>query len=238
VAPAVRDVVDHERTAGEAPTSDAPPGPESAVVTQTEPPAQPAVPTPYDGHRFSDERVWDESTRPGAPVVDGEQVYSAAGGSDGQHLIDVHDNLRSELARLRDLVGQVAAGSRSVGEARDLISTLTMRQNNWTLGTYCETYCRIVTVHHTLEDRGMFPRIRQADAGLATVVDRLAEEHEAIAGVLDRVDRALVDLVADPDRLDDVQRAVDLLTDTLLSHLSYEERVLVEPLARLDLGLV
>jgi hypothetical protein len=27
--------------------------------------------------------------------------------------------------------------------------------------------------------------------------------------------------------------AVDLLTDTLLSHLSYEERELVEPLARL-----
>jgi hypothetical protein len=28
---------------------------------------------------------------------------------------------------------------------------------------------------------------------------------------------------------------VDLLTDTLLSHLSYEERELVEPLARLGL---
>ena len=30
-----------------------------------------------------------------------------------------------------------------------------------------------------------------------------------------------------------LREAVDLLTDTLLSHLSYEERELVEPLARL-----
>jgi hypothetical protein len=33
-----------------------------------------------------------------------------------------------------------------------------------------------------------------------------------------------------------LQAAVDLLSDTLLSHLSYEERELVEPLARLGLG--
>jgi hypothetical protein len=44
--------------------------------------------------------------------------------------------------------------------------------------------------------------------------------------------------VARPGELADVRRAVDLLADALLSHLSYEERVLVEPLARLDLRLV
>ena len=33
-----------------------------------------------------------------------------------------------------------------------MINTMTMRQNNWTLGAYCESYCRIVTGHHTLED--------------------------------------------------------------------------------------
>jgi hypothetical protein len=32
--------------------------------------------------------------------------------------------------------------------------------------------------------------------------------------------------------LDDVQHAIDLLTDTLLSHLAYEERELIGPLAR------
>ena len=36
-----------------------------------------------------------------------------------------------------------------------------------------------------------------------------------------------------PAAVAEVQAAVDLLTDALLSHLSYEERELVEPLARL-----
>jgi len=48
----------------------------------------------------------------------------------------------------------------------------------------------------------------------------------------------MVGLVGRPGDLGEVQAAVDLLSDTLLSHLSYEERELVEPLARLDLGLV
>jgi hypothetical protein len=36
-----------------------------------------------------------------------------------------------------------------------------------------------------------------------------------------------------PGDFERIQRAIDLLSDTLLSHLSYEERELVEPLARL-----
>ena len=55
-----------------------------------------------------------------------------------------------------------------------------------------------------------------------------------IADLLERVDRAMVALVAaDPTGSARVAAAMDLLTDALLSHLSYEERELVEPLARL-----
>jgi DNA invertase Pin-like site-specific DNA recombinase len=65
------------------------------------------------------------------------------------------------------------------------------------------------------------------------VIDRLQEEHVAIHEVLERLDRALVAFVAGPDGAKQLNSAVDLLTDTLLSHLSYEERELVEPLSRL-----
>jgi hemerythrin-like domain-containing protein len=111
---------------------------------------------------------------------------------------------------------------------------MTIRQNNWTLGTFCETYCRTVTQHHMLEDRSVFPHLRRSDPQLAPVIDRLHEEHEAIHDFLEQVDRALVALVAaEGDGIDRVNQAMDLLTDALLSHFSYEERELIEPLARL-----
>ncbi|MFD0655653.1 hemerythrin domain-containing protein [Thermocatellispora tengchongensis] len=131
---------------------------------------------------------------------------------------------------------QVLAGAMDPGVARSHINTMTMRQNNWTLGTYCETYCRLVTVHHTLEDQSLFPHLRRADSRLAPVIDRLQAEHHAIHGVIERVDRALVSFVSAPDGAKELRAAVDLLTDTLLSHLSYEERELVEPIARLGMG--
>ncbi len=40
------------------------------------------------------------------------------------------------------------------------ISAMTLRQNDWTLGTYCQTYCRVVTMHHSIEDQAMYPRLR------------------------------------------------------------------------------
>jgi hypothetical protein len=154
----------------------------------------------------------------------------------GRHLVDVHDHLRGELERLRDLVAHVTSGDLSPGDARSHIATMTVRQNNWTVGTYCASYCRLVTTHHTLEDVSVFPHLRDAEPGLAPVLDRLQEEHLVIQEVLDRVDRALVDVVTTPDGAEGLRDAMDLLTDTLLSHLSYEERELVEPLARHGLG--
>ena len=50
--------------------------------------------------------------------------------------------------------------------------------------------------------------------------------------MIDSVDRALVGYINQPDDLTELQDVTDLLTDTLLSHLAYEERELIEPLAR------
>ncbi len=152
--------------------------------------------------------------------------------------MEVHDYLRAELDQVRDIVRQVREGHTSVGQARSVINTMTMRQNNWTLGAYCESYCRIVTGHHTNEDRGMFPHLLRADPSLEPVVTKLEEDHEVIAGLLDALDRALVALVGDPGYGSDGQRALDALSDaldqlteSLLTHLSYEEEALHDPLA-------
>jgi hypothetical protein len=191
------------------------------------------VPTPPPVVKRSAVQVLDESGRPAGPALDRSRTYTPYQLQSGQHLIDVHDHLRAELEQVRDLVEQVAAGTLGVGAARSHINTMTMRQNNWTLGTYCEAYCRLVTTHHSLEDASLFPQLRRADPALVPVVDRLQEEHTVIHDVLEGVDKALVALVDGSGDIDGLRAAVDLLDDTLLSHLSYEERELVEPLARL-----
>jgi hypothetical protein len=189
--------------------------------------------TPDDGIRRSARRLWDETLRPSGPAPDPERSYTPSEQAAGRHLIDVHDHLRAELEQLRGLVQQVTTGTLDAGGARSAIATMTMRQNNWTVGAYCASYCRLVTTHHGLEDQALFPRLRDADPRLEPVVARLQEEHLVIHDVLERVDRALVGFVGGPDGAAQLRDAVDLLTDTLLSHLSYEERELVEPLARL-----
>lgn len=222
VAPAVREAVERERARG--------PRPKALAAERLG-----VTPTPDDGVRLSPERLWDEAARPRGPAPDPGAAYSPAGRVHSQQLVDIHDHLRSELSRVRSLVHQVAEGVVDAGAARSEINTMTMRQNNWTMGAYCESYCRFVTLHHTLEDRTLYPQLRRGDARLAPVLDRLTEEHHVIHGVLERVDAALVATVADPTRITDLRAEVDLLTDTLLSHLSYEEHELVEPIARLSL---
>jgi hypothetical protein len=240
VVPAVRELVAAERAghgsravAREAGIADA--GTTDAGTTDA---ALGVDPTPDSGVRLSAERLWDESQRPRGPRPPVGAEYSATGRAAAQELAAVHNHLRGELSQLREMIGQVAVGSLDPGTARSEIAKLTMRQNQWTVGAYCESYCRLVGMHHTLEDQALFPGLRSLDQRLAPVVDRLHAEHLAIAGVLERVDAALVALVTSPATgMSDLRSAVDLLTDTLLSHLSYEEGELVEPLGRLGPAL-
>ena len=59
------------------------------------------------------------------------------------------------------------AGALDAGRARSLINAMTLRQNDWTLGAFCQSYCRLVTTHHSIEDASMFPHLRTADDALA-----------------------------------------------------------------------
>ena len=133
VAPAVRDLVAAERGTPTASLT------KSSPVTLTPPPSEDTfavVPTPDDGTRRSTTQVWDESGRPRGPAREPDRTYTPRQQAEGQHLIDVHDHLRGELDQVYDLIDQVAAGTLDAGAARSAINEMTMRQNNWTLGTY------------------------------------------------------------------------------------------------------
>jgi alkanesulfonate monooxygenase SsuD/methylene tetrahydromethanopterin reductase-like flavin-dependent oxidoreductase (luciferase family)/hemerythrin-like domain-containing protein len=258
VAPAVRELVQAERarrasapavsrSASGLPAGTRPTAPLDATPPAATSPASHAIPlavqpTPDSDRRLSPSLPWREDDRPVTTKPD-DAAYTPAQQATPQHLVDVHDHLRTELTQLREIIDQVRRGLLSVGQARSVINTMTMRQNNWTLGAYCESYCRIVTGHHTLEDRSIFPHLRRRQPSLTHVIDRLEQEHHVIADVLEQVDEALVGIVgadgygiAGREALDELQRTVDLLTDALLSHLSYEERELVHPLAQHGFG--
>ena len=108
---------------------------------------------------------------------------------------------------------------------------MALRQNDWALGAFCARYCACGRPPHA---RGppVFPHLRRSDAG-AGAGDRPAgggapRDHDASRASTRRSSPTTHE--GDFTR---VEQALDLLTDALLSHLSYEEWELVEPLARL-----
>jgi hemerythrin-like domain-containing protein len=152
-------------------------------------------------------------------------------------LVNVHAHLRSELEQIREVVAEVAAGHSTAALARSLINEMSMRQNYWSLGAFCATYCRVLTIHHAIEDSNLFVDLRSRDESLGPVIERLSEEHEVVAAVITRLDAALVAMVEDPQNLGAVQDELDRLTDVLLSHLDYEEAELLGPIARLGIRI-
>lgn len=180
--------------------------------------------------RHSARSVLDEASRPHAAEPAADVTFHAA--PVAAHLVEVHDYFRADLARVRETLRQVADGAADVGTARGQLAEVTRRANAWALGGLCQGYCQVLAHHHTLESEGIFPHLRRRQADLGAVLDRLHEEHEVIHHLLDDVDAALVALARDPGDLGPITAAVDLLTDSLLSHFAYEEQELVAPLAR------
>ncbi len=191
------------------------------------------TPTPDDGTRLSARDAWDETARPQRTASGPDVAYSRRGRLVGKHLIDVHDMLRAELSQLRDILGQVRDGAMTPGAARSELNDMALRQNDWTLGAFCSRYCGAVAQHHGLEDDAIFPHLARTDPSLGPVIDRLADEHLVIHDAIQAIDRALVEHINHPEDYEPIQAAIDFLTDALLSHLSYEEHQIVEPLARL-----
>jgi alkanesulfonate monooxygenase SsuD/methylene tetrahydromethanopterin reductase-like flavin-dependent oxidoreductase (luciferase family)/hemerythrin-like domain-containing protein len=245
VAPAVREIVAAARSrmsdgssANGLETRHATPTIISAAESQTSQVATEhdrlgVTPTPDDGTRLAAAAAWDESTRPHRPPATPDVTYSDAGRLVGQQLVNVHDILRAELTELREILANVRDGALQATDARSGLSDMALRQSDWTVGAFCSRYCGRVAQHHGVEDESVFPYLARAEPALAPVIQRLTDEHLVIHEAIQLVDAALVREISNPADRDAIQDAIDFLTDALLSHLSYEEREIVEPLARL-----
>jgi alkanesulfonate monooxygenase SsuD/methylene tetrahydromethanopterin reductase-like flavin-dependent oxidoreductase (luciferase family) len=242
VAPRVRDLVAADRArkpeeqggANTAAAAGKPTRPQRLVQAEA---VRPPEPTPPPVKQFSGKRMWDESERPARGARDADEEYTALGRRISEHFVSVHDYLRSELESLRDVAAQVLAGEMDPGQARSALNAMSLRQNEWTLNAYCARYCGTVTQHHSIEDASILPHLRHSEPALAPVLDRLSQEHVDIHHLISEIDRAMVRYVTEPaagGRL--LHDAIDLLTDSLLSHLSYEERELLPAITRYGLA--
>ena len=189
------------------------------------------VPTPL-GPRLTQAQLWDEAERPARTAPPHAAEYTTRGRAAARSLKMIHDHLRRELETIRDLVEQVVSGDLGAHEAQLGLGQMSVRQNNWALGAYCASYCRLVAAHHGGEDTEIFPNLRWREPALAPVLDRLAREHVLIHELLDAVDAGLVALVSGDGGVEQMRGTVDTLSDALLSHLAYEESQLLEAFAR------
>lgn len=148
----------------------------------------------------------------------------------GQRLIEVHDHIREETRKLQAVVGSVIQGREPVDAARSALEALSLRQNYPGLGGFCSGYCELLTLHHTLEDRQVFPGLAAIHSELKPVLKQLYAEHEVVAELIRILDEVLAASAQDDEARRHLQTVTAALADQLLSHLVYEESQLVNVL--------
>lgn len=136
----------------------------------------------------------------------------------------IHQMLRNDLTVCRELAADVAAGASS-DAVRERIAEMRESSPLSTLQVNCLYHCRVVHMHHGIEDADMFPAPRRSNPDLKAVVDRLEFDHRAISTLLDEVESAARDLdaMSTNDVRDQLVTALRDLATRLLEHLAYEE---------------
>ena len=122
------------------------------------------------------------------------------------HLTKVHDELRAELAAVREGLGS----SRTLG-----------RQ----LARHCLSFCGAMHAHHHNED-SVFDLLEQQFPDLSDALDRMRREHKVVARTVEELE-ALLTSDAAPEIL---RTEVDRLAARLEEHFAYEEGQLIPAL--------
>lgn len=118
----------------------------------------------------------------------------------GDELVRIHDRLRADLRRLR-------AGGTEAGRP---------------LAVHCLAFCDALTRHHTGEDVGAFPALAAQFPELAPVLQKMAEDHVLIAGIVTRVEELGQELAGGGSPA--LTAELDGLAAIMESHFAFEER--------------
>ena len=178
----------------------------------------------------------DDNTRPKADQL---EITSDRQRDGGRHLKMIHDHFRDHMNLLRKVLDKVELGEATPEELRDQTEALPMLNNYRRFGNLCGQHCRIIEMHHTIEDQALFPILKQKNNSLKLVVDRLIAEHEIVHELLVRLVDASNLLVRDPvpDNFASARELYESFEGVLLSHLGYEEEEIGDAIGFYDIGI-
>jgi len=164
----------------------------------------------------------DDTTRPTVPRLENlTRAQQAA----GEHLKEIHDLLRANVASIETLIRRAAEGLASRDDIAAETDGMALVANFRRFGNLCGQYCQFVHGHHALEDQYVFPQLAAVSDGYRRVTERLVAEHHVVHELLERQIATLNALAAapTPENFAAAREVFEALKEVLLSHLGYEE---------------
>ena len=125
-----------------------------------------------------------------------------------RQLRQAHQALREQLTRIRAQLG---------------------RNEHFEAGlqAHCLAFCSALATHHVGEDGGMFAELLDARPDLAPAIQKLIDDHAAIAAILLQVQALATQATTTPvASLPGLRRELDGLAAIAESHFGYEERAI------------
>ena len=158
----------------------------------------------------------------------------------GRHLAAIHRHYLADIGRIEAVLRRIEAGDAPPEELRQIVLNAEMTQNFRAFGTICGQECRVLKMHHDIEEHSIFPELSaRGSAEVRAVVDRLRAEHEVVHELIERLAAKADDLQGAPDaaQFEEAGAIFDRLVAVVRSHFGWEESVLDEALGKLGVRI-
>jgi len=172
----------------------------------------------------------EDGTRPQRPDLG---AVAANQRQSGKHLAAIHRHYLMEMGRIAQVLRRIEAGDAPSTELEHIVLNAEMTQNFRAFGTICGQECKVLTMHHDIEEQSIFPQLHaRGSEAMRAIVDRLRAEHLVVHELLERLAAVAHDLAASPDAAQFAEAGAifDKLWEVVKSHFHYEETTLEEAL--------
>lgn len=172
----------------------------------------------------------DYGTRPTMPALPGATDSHRRA---GRRLAAIHRHYLQDLSRIAQVLDRIKAGDSPPDHLRQIVLSLNMAQNFEAFGNLCGQECRVLKMHHDIEEQSLFPQLDGAGQNaLSALVARLREEHHVVHELIGRLADAAQKLMASPtvDSFGQASAVFVQLRSVVASHFKYEETELEEAL--------